>query len=242
MTCVDQTSGVHAARRQRRHVAVEHARHDRQRVRRLERMDAARGTWYISTPNAKTSARASIGSPLICSGAMYAGVPITRSRLRDERDRRARRGDRHTARPKSRIFSRPSAVRMTFSGFRSRCTMPAACALGERRARARAPSPASRRRRPPARRDLFAQRAAVDELGRDEQLAVDLLERVHRADARMRQAPRPRALRAAGVRAGADRAPDAAASAFSATRRPSRASVARYTRPIPPRPSSRTIV
>ena len=33
------------------------------------------------------------------------------------------------ARPKSRIFAKPSFVTMTFSGFRSRCTIPAACAL-----------------------------------------------------------------------------------------------------------------
>ena len=32
---------------------------------------------YSSTPNANTSARASTGWPLICSGAMYAGVPIS---------------------------------------------------------------------------------------------------------------------------------------------------------------------
>ena len=32
------------------------------------------------------------------------------------------------ARPKSATLTRPSSVRMTFSGFTSRCTMPAACA------------------------------------------------------------------------------------------------------------------
>ncbi len=33
------------------------------------------------------------------------------------------------ARPKSRIFTNPSFDTMMFSGFRSRCTMPAECAL-----------------------------------------------------------------------------------------------------------------
>ena len=33
------------------------------------------------------------------------------------------------ARPKSRIFAKPSAVTITFSGLRSRCTTPAPCAL-----------------------------------------------------------------------------------------------------------------
>src|SRR3989454_5618565 len=38
------------------------------------------------------------------------------------------------ARPKSRIFSRPSSVRKRFSGLRSRCTMPRACAAARPRA------------------------------------------------------------------------------------------------------------
>ena len=55
-------------------------------------------------------------------------------------------------------------------------------------------------------------------------------------------APRRRALRGAGDRDEAARASAAAASAFSATVRPSRPSDARYTRPMPPRPISRTTV
>ena len=42
-------------------------------------------------------------------------------------------------------------------------------------------------RRPAAGADLGAQRAAIDALACDEQVPVDLFERVHRADARMRQ-------------------------------------------------------
>ena len=37
------------------------------------------------------------------------------------------------ARPKSRIFTRPSLVMKTFSGFRSRCTMPFSCAAARPR-------------------------------------------------------------------------------------------------------------
>ena len=33
------------------------------------------------------------------------------------------------ARPKSRILANPSSETMTFSGFKSRCTIPAACAF-----------------------------------------------------------------------------------------------------------------
>ena len=42
------------------------------------------------------------------------------------------------ARPKSRIFKRPSVVRITFSGLRSRCVMPFACALASAAASSRA--------------------------------------------------------------------------------------------------------
>src|SRR6185437_3315638 len=38
------------------------------------------------------------------------------------------------ARPKSRIFTRPSLVMNRFSGFRSRCTMPFSCAAASPRA------------------------------------------------------------------------------------------------------------
>ena len=37
--------------------------------------------------------------------------------------------DSSLARPKSRIFTWPAVVMMMFAGLRSRCTMPAACAL-----------------------------------------------------------------------------------------------------------------
>ena len=89
--------------------------------------------------------------------------------------------------------------------------------------------------------NLVAQRVAFDELGRDVELAVELLERIDGADAGMGQhrggarfAAQPIAMRGSRVNCGA--------SALSATVRPSRPSDARYTRPMPPRPISRTTV
>ena len=82
-----------------------------------------------TAPRAKTSERASLGSPRTCSGDMYPTVPITEPgsvctvivSLAA-----AVRGIRILAKPKSRILMRPSAVSNTLSGFRSRCVIPAA--------------------------------------------------------------------------------------------------------------------
>ena len=80
------------------------------------------------------SERASISPPRACSGDMYPAVPITtpgvvcaRSAVSSS-DSRAGSTSLSFARPKSRIFTRPSFVMNTFSGFRSRWTMPLAWA------------------------------------------------------------------------------------------------------------------
>jgi hypothetical protein len=88
---------------------------------------------YTMTPRAKTSIRASIGRPAICSGAMYPGVPATAAALAPggagpgssavgalsiSTDWRAS--------PKSRSLTLPAGVNMTFSGLRSRWTTPRA--------------------------------------------------------------------------------------------------------------------
>ena len=82
-------------------------------------------------PNEKTSLGALVGSPRTCSGDMYAAVPmmvpgsvtivaLVSSCTGPER--------LYCARPKSRILTRPSVVRKTFSGLRSRWMTPFACA------------------------------------------------------------------------------------------------------------------
>ena len=76
---------------------------------------------------------------------------------------------------------------MTFSGLRSRWVMPRVRAR-ESAGQSRAPCPATLTATagvPSG--DLVPQRLAVDELGGDEQLAVQFLERVDGADAGMRQ-------------------------------------------------------
>ena len=90
-------------------------------------------------PNAKMSDRASAGCPLTCSGAMYPTVPrsvpgsVALASVGDFVSSPAAIA-RCLARPKSRIFARPSFVRTTFSGLRSRWTMPLSCAAARPRA------------------------------------------------------------------------------------------------------------
>ena len=99
---------------------------------------------YSRTPNAKMSDRASASRPSICSGDMYWNVP----RMVPRAVSGACAADTVTsaaetigiapevfARPKSSSFAvggadaPPLRTRNTLPGFRSRCTMPARCAL-----------------------------------------------------------------------------------------------------------------
>ncbi len=92
----------------------------------------------ITAPHANTSAAAPTTSPASCSGAMYAGVPMTPLV-------RVSAASVTRATPKS-ITRGPSRPSSTFAGLKSRCTMPAACTA----ASAVAVATASRRRSPPA--------------------------------------------------------------------------------------------
>ena len=79
---------------------------------------------YSITPIAHTSAPGptNLAPPRACSGAMYAGVPMTAPVcVRSAPPPRL-------ASPKSATFSTPAASRRTFPGFRSRWTMPSAWA------------------------------------------------------------------------------------------------------------------
>ncbi len=89
------------------------------------------------------SDRWSIALPWACSGDMYETVPRIRpswvtdavfSSLSSD----ALGAGASLARPKSRIFKRPSSSTMTFSGLRSRCVMPLAWAVLSASARAMA--------------------------------------------------------------------------------------------------------
>ncbi len=78
------------------------------------------------SPNTSTRGSASVHSPRACSGAMYAGVPATRSAGLpsvtpiESADSRAK--------PQSISWTSPNAPTMTFAGFRSQCTTPRECA------------------------------------------------------------------------------------------------------------------
>ena len=120
------------------------------------------------------SDRASAGSPLTCSGAMYPTVPrrvpasVAFAIVGDFVSSPAATA-RCFASPKSRIFARPSFVRTTFSGLRSRWTIPLSCAAARPRAICDAEVHGLSHGQS-ARGDPLAQRLALDEL-HDEDVA-----------------------------------------------------------------------
>ena len=132
---------------------------------------------YSITPKANWSARVSTGLPAACSGAMYPTVP----RMANGPERvtvavastsPAREPAAALPRPKSTIFTRPSAVTITFCGFRSRCTMPAAWAA----ARASATWPARASGLPQLERATpqeRSQRLSLDELHHHVRLVLE---------------------------------------------------------------------
>ena len=86
-------------------------------------------------PNAQMSVLRSSVSPRTCSGLMYGTVPtnLPCSVIDSGSVAAAVPGDSPAgchglARPKSRIFTSPRAVTITFAGFRSRWMIPASCA------------------------------------------------------------------------------------------------------------------
>ena len=87
---------------------------------------------YSTAPREKMSVRASACSPSSCSGAMYWNVPTMEpscvSGLCCVAASRLTSMTLDFARPKSSSFA-PDFVIMMLPGFRSRCTIPARCAL-----------------------------------------------------------------------------------------------------------------
>ena len=88
---------------------------------------------YRITPSDQMSVRASTSTPRACSGDMYVTVPITRpASVRNAvwvaSAPMLAVGGASLASPKSRTLATPSGRIITFSGFTSRCTTPAACA------------------------------------------------------------------------------------------------------------------
>ena len=190
----------------------------------------------MSTPNANTSARASARSPFNCSGDIYAGVPMTDPEASREPSVPARtnRGVRGRSRELDRAVPGPHDV------LRLEIAVDDTTAMGVSERVRELHGGANQRVRLGrwSARDLLAKRVPVHEFGGDEQLAVNLLECVGRADSGVRQGGRGAGLsmepftpEGSPTRCGA--------SALSATCLPSRVSVARYTRPMPPRPTSR---
>ena len=91
---------------------------------------------YRIDPNANWSERKSSASPRACSGDMYPTVPSTTPTSVPAEavgdcvsSPLSPVGAVSFASPKSRILAVPSFVTITFSGFRSRCTIPVSWAL-----------------------------------------------------------------------------------------------------------------
>ena len=131
---------------------------------------------------------------------MYAGVPSTEPVLRERRVSRrpvlvAARSERATstprASPKSVTAIRPSRLRSTLCGLKSRWTSPAACAAASPRPAARNAATISAGVRCAALSHSI-ERLALDELHRDEVAAAGRADLVHGDDVGMRE-PRHRA-------------------------------------------------
>ena len=138
------------------------------------------------------SLRASAASPLTCSGDMYPTVPgtdpasVCKEATAVGAEVAPAEGEAsERARPKSRIFTRPADVRKTLSGFRSRCTIPFACAaerepIGHRNTDLDGLSPGQTLSREP-----LAQRLAVEQLGDGEADSPCLADVVDRENVRV---------------------------------------------------------
>ena len=143
---------------------------------------------------------------------------------------------RRFARPKSSTFTCPDSVTMMFAGLISLCTMPTAWAASSADAICR-PSSTTRSTGSLPRVDQPFKGLSRHQLHGDEVDAVGLADVVDRDDVRVGKGGGGTRLpdeSLLALRVGDD-APDAIT--FSATVRFRRASIARYTTPMPPAPS-----
>ena len=195
-------------------------------------------------PSAKMSLRASAGLAFTCSGDMYPSVPMTTPgsvAVGKFVASAVPSACVSLARPKSRILTRPSLVTKTFSGFRSRWTMPFSCAAARPWAIWIAYSIALRgENRPPAssERSVSPSSSSWTTYGAPSAGFVPrswtavMLGWLSRPAARASCSKRFR--RSASLEKAGGRT-------LIATSRPRRGSLARYTSPIPPAPRGERI-
>ena len=148
---------------------------------------------YASVPR-------TVPSRVYLVAAVAGGTPVAVAR-RESSGAPSVRGSTSFARPKSSTLTRPEVVTITFAGFTSRWTMPAAWAAASASAASAAYRSASSTGRPPW-RDPAVERLAVDLFHRDEVEAVRRADVVDRDDVRVVQ------------RGSRLRLPDEATSAF----------------------------
>ena len=174
--------------RQRTRIAFQHSRDRRERRRRGERMHAA--DVFVEHRAEREDVGARVGRPpFSCSGAMYAGVPISMP------------GSVTTAGGcgmplldacETEVQDLQPPVARPHDVFRLEVAMNDAPRVRRGQRRGDLPRGAHDlgRRRTLAPGDFFAKGLAIDELGGDEQLAVEFFERVDGADSRMGQSGR----------------------------------------------------
>src|SRR5881398_2614303 len=119
---------------------------------------------------------------VICSGAMYVGVPTMAPEPVTSADCRR-------AIPKSMIFTDPSEATRTFDGLTSRWITPRPC-IGEPLQHFDDDVELALQGQRLARRDYRGEVASVHQLHRDEELAVGFAEVVDRDDGGVLQRPR----------------------------------------------------
>ena len=140
------------------------------------------------------------------------------------------------ARPKSRTLTTPSGVILMLEGFRSRWTIPAACAASSASAICwRRPVPLADVARPD---QAIVERLAFHQLEHQRSNVPAVLEPIDGSDVRMIQRASRRASRLKRVTRSMSSV-NAVGSTFSATSRSNVVSRARYTSPIPPAPRNR---
>ncbi len=145
------------------------------------------------------------------------------------------RGPWSFARPKSRIFTNPSCEIMMFSGFRSRCTIPAWCAFARPLAICVATSSAFLTGSGPSSSSWRSVQPSISSIARYGDVSArptsKIVTMLGWLSAEAERASSAKRARPSGLPRSSF------GSTFSATLRPSRVSSARYTSPIPPAPS-----
>ncbi len=193
-------------------------------------------------PREKTSVRRSTGRPETCSGDMYGAVPmmtpsrVWRSVSISESKGPSAWGTATLASPKSSTLTRPSPATMTFAGLRSRWTMPRSWAAASASATAEPISRTCSIGIPSSGINRSSESPSTSCMVRKCRPSLSSTEYTPTTPGWSSEASIIASRRNRSSRSGF--VAISSGSTLRATSRPSLVSVARYTAPIPPVPSS----